>query len=115
MTFDNMYLDVGDIIGVLFRIEHKETFLSKKPKWSLHSISIETCRKLSNEQGTSLTVHVGTILQDTKSLWLIRSPSLDRNFTPTQKDWIELPKGVFRFWGSFKNVPTYFGTCYDLI
>ena len=47
-------LDVGDIIGVLFRIDHKETFLSKKPKWSLHSISIETCRKLSNEQGKAV-------------------------------------------------------------
>lgn len=48
--FDIAHEDVGDIIGVLFRIDHKETFLSKKPKWSLHSISIETCRKLSNEQ-----------------------------------------------------------------
>ena len=62
VTFNDICLDVGDIIGVLFRIEHKETFLSKKPKWSLHSISIETCRKLSNEQGTHWLMSVDTFL-----------------------------------------------------
>lgn len=72
VTFYDICLDVGDIVGVLFRIEHKETFLSKKPKWSLHSISIETCRKLSNEQGTHWCNSEDTFLMI--SVTLLASP-----------------------------------------
>ena len=99
LTFDNMYLDVGDIIGVLFRIEHKETFLSKKPKWSLHSISIETCRKLSNEQGTLWSVRLGTILKDPQMLSIT---SLVINFTRANRKGLNKFQ-VFRFKGVFQK------------
>ena len=46
LRFENSISDIGDIIGLKLRLDYKPSFLSQKPKWNVHSLSAEVCRKL---------------------------------------------------------------------